>query len=189
MAKYKAPESRDSLARKAASARHSLLLFMIFTVVNIIMVMLDTGSYFLFSISVPYYLVMMGKGLDNGFIDGAWDVNGTYTITGLIIAAIILVVYLLCWLLSKKRSGWLTVTLILIILDTVALALLTFALYENPATNLMDFLFHAWMIWDIARGTRSAAKLKKLPAEEELTQEDIYAAIHGLEDSEKHFDM
>lgn len=189
MAKYKAPESRDSLTRKVASARHSLLLILIFTVANMAMVMLDTGSNFLFSISVPYYLVMLGKGLDNGFIDGAWDVTGTYTITGLVIAVAVLAVYLLCWLLSKKRNGWLTAALVLFLVDTAALALFTFALYENPAVNFMDGLFHVFIIAELIHAIGACRKLKNLPQEAELTQQDIYAGIPGLEDSEENLDL
>jgi len=189
MAKYKASESRESLSRKVVSGRYSLMLILIFTVVNLAMVLLDADTYMLFSISVPYYLTMLGKGLDNGFVDGAWDMNGTFTITGLVIAMVILVIYLLCWLLSKKRSGWLTAALVLIILDTAALALFTFALYDNPAVNLMDFLLHAWMIWDLARGIGAASKLKKLPKEAELTEQDMFDAIPDLEGSEEHFEL
>ena len=60
------------------------------------------NTYFLFSASVPYYLVFVGMGIENGFVDGAWNVKGTLTYTGLVIALVIVAVYLLCWLLSKK---------------------------------------------------------------------------------------
>lgn len=111
MAKNNTPvdkNSREYLLRQVANGRYSLLLIVILTVVNLIMTILDTNTYFLFSASVPYYLVFMGMGIENGFVDGAWNVKGTLTYTGLVIALVIVAVYLLCWLLSKKRAGWLT---------------------------------------------------------------------------------
>ena len=124
--------SREYLLRQVANGRYSLLLIVILTVVNLIMTILDTNTYFLFSASVPYYLVFVGMGIENGFVDGAWNVKGTLTYTGLVIALVIVAVYLLCWLLSKKRAGWLTAALVLFIVDTVALVVITFALYDKP---------------------------------------------------------
>ena len=95
MARKRKQTSRENLMRQAASGRSSLLLVLIFSVVNIVMVLLDTNTYFLFSASVHYYLTMLGKGMDNGFVNSPWDVNGTYTITALVISAIILAVFLL----------------------------------------------------------------------------------------------
>ena len=71
--------SREYLLRQVANGRYSLLLIVILTVVNLIMTILDTNTYFLFSASVPYYLVFVGMGIENGFVDGAWNVKGTLT--------------------------------------------------------------------------------------------------------------
>ena len=174
--------SRDELTRRITSGRSSLLLILIFTVVNLLFLVTDVDRYFLFSASLPYYLTMMGKGMDNGFMDGAWAVNGTYTITALVLSAAVLVFFLLCWLLSKKRSGWLTAALVLFILDTAALALFTFTLYDNPAVNLMDFIFHIWAIVSLLQAIRASGKLKELPPEEEVDLSSFYGSIPSLSD-------
>ena len=159
--------SREYLLRQVANGRYSLLLIVILTVVNLVMTILDTGRYFLFSASVPYELVSLGMAFDNGFTDGAWNVRGTLTYTGLVIALVIVAVYLLCWLLSKKRAGWLTAALVLFIIDTVALVVVAFALYDNPASQLVDLLLHVWAIVELVQGVRGSKKLKALsPAEE-----------------------
>ena len=155
--------SREYLLRQVANGRYSLLLIVILTVVNLIMTILDTNTYFLFSASVPYYLVFVGMGIENGFVDGAWNVKGTLTYTGLVIALVIVAVYLLCWLLSKKRAGWLTVALVLFIVDTVALVVITFALYDSPMGKLVDFLLHIWTIVELIQAVRGSKKLKALP--------------------------
>ena len=82
--------SREYLLRQVANGLYSLLLIVILTVVNLIMTILDTNTYFLFSASVPYYLVFVGMGIENGFVDGAWNVKGTLTYTGLVIALVYL---------------------------------------------------------------------------------------------------
>lgn len=43
--------SREYLLRQVANGRYSLLLIVILTVVNLIMTILDTNTYFLFSAS------------------------------------------------------------------------------------------------------------------------------------------
>ena len=151
--------SREYLLRQVANGRYSLLLIVILTVVNLIMTILDTNTYFLFSASVPYYLVFVGMGIENGFVDGAWNVKGTLTYTGLVIALVIVAVYLLCWLLSKKRAGWLTAALVLFVI--------TFALYDSPMGKLVDFLLHIWAIVELVQGVRGSKKLKALPPAEE----------------------
>ena len=56
--------SREYLENKMKSARHSLLLVLIFTVVNLVLLLADGNTYFLFSASVPYYLTAFGMGMD-----------------------------------------------------------------------------------------------------------------------------
>ena len=170
MAKNNTPvdkNSREYLLRQVANGRYSLLLIVILTAVNLIMTILDTNTYFLFSASVPYYLVFVGMGIENGFVDGAWNVKGTLTYTGLVIALVIVAVYLLCWLLSKKRAGWLTAALVLFIIDTVALVVITFALYDSPMGKLVDFLLHIWAIVELIQAVRGSKKLRALPPTEE----------------------
>ena len=150
--------SREYLLRQVANGRYSLLLIVILTVVNLVMTILDTNTYFLFSASVPYYLVFVGMGIENGFVDGAWNVKGTLTYTGLVIALVIVAVYLLCWLLSKKRAGWLTAALVLFFVDTVALVVITFALYDSPMGKLVDFLLHIWAIAGSGRAGQQKAQ-------------------------------
>ena len=178
--------TQTSLQRAISSGRTSLLMILILTVVNLLFTILDLDQYFLFSASVPYYLTMLGKGIDNGFLDGAWDINGTYTITGLVISAVILAVYLLCWLMSKKKTGWLTAALVLFLLDTLALVLFTFALYDNPMVNLVDFLLHGWAIWEMFRAIRSSTRLKRMQTES-VDSPEILDGIPSLTDETEDY--
>lgn len=149
--------SQEYLLKQVAGGRYSLLLILIFTVVNLVLLLVDSDRYFLFSASVPYYFTAFGIGMDSAFSDGI----GTFTITALVISLLILGVYLLCWILSKKHTGWLTAALVLFCVDTVGLLFLS---YIFETSNLLDFLLHAWAIYELAHGIYCAGKLKKLSA-------------------------
>ena len=156
-------DTRAYLENKMRGGRYSLMLVLIFTVVNVAFLLLDFNSYFLFSASLPYYLTAFGKGFDNAFTNGSWDVTGTYTLIALGISVVILGIFLLCWLLSKKRYGWLVAALVLFLLDTLFLAGFTWLLMDNPMENLVDFLFHLWVVWELFQAVRAGRKLSMLP--------------------------
>lgn len=153
--------SPEYLLKQMSGARSSLLVVLIFTVVNLAMLLLDSGRYFLFSASVPYYLTAFGMGMDMGF---GSDGIGTFTLVALGISAVILVLYLLSWLLSKRRPGWLVAALVLFILDTLALVGLSLAM-DVLAESIMDFVFHGWVVIELIQGISANGKLKKLVAE------------------------
>ena len=146
--------SPEYLLKQIAGGRYSLLLILIFTVVNLVLLLVDSDRYFLFSASVPYYFTAFGIGMDSALSGGI----GTFTITALVISLLILAVYLLCWILSKKRTGWLTAALVLFCVDTVGLLFLS---YIFETSNLLDFLLHAWAICSLANGVYCAGKLKR----------------------------
>lgn len=145
--------SPEYFVRQIAGGRYSLLLIMIFTVINLAFLLMDTGRYFLFSASVPYYLTMIGMLMDYpGF--------GVYTTSALVVSAIVLALYLACWLLSKKRGEWIMVAMVLFILDTIGLVLFSFML-ENPMGNILDLVLHIWAIVELVQAVRYNGKLKR----------------------------
>ena len=151
------------LAGKVKSGRHSLLMIVIFTIINLVLVWLDSGTYFLFSASVPYYVTTLVKAIENDFSAGAW-VNGPTTMRALIFSFVVLTVYFLCWLFSDKRRGWLIAALVLFVLDSLAMVLFSLMLYDNLLTNVIDLVFHVWAIVDLSQAIWAAGKLKKLPS-------------------------
>lgn len=162
----------EYLLKQVAGARSSLLLLLILTVVNLVMLLSDSGRYFLFSASVPYYLTAFGMGMDLEL--GAAGI-GTFTMIALGISAVILVLYLLCWLLSKKRPGWFVVALVAFVLDTLALLGLCLAL-DVLTESVLDLVLHAWVIWELFQAVSANSKLKKMAAQEEIPVEAPAAA-------------
>lgn len=139
--------STNYMIARVHRGRSALAVLAAFTAVNLIMLVLQTGTYFLFSASVPYYLTLFAFYIDNLSI-------GSVTITALVISALILGVYLLCFLMFSRQigkgNGWLIAALVLFCLDSLGLLFAAFYLEETPARKLMDFIFHGWVIWQLA---------------------------------------
>ncbi len=159
---------REQLQQKYKSARGNLLLIIILTVINVIMLLAGSESMLLFSISVPFYAVVFGY-----FMEGT-----AMLITGCVIAAVMLTVYLLCWIFSKKRTGWMITALVLFIVDTVVMALMY--LGAGEMSGIMDVLIHALVLYYLISGVSSASKLKKMPPEEPVVASEV--EVEGAEE-------
>jgi hypothetical protein len=149
--------SREYLTQKRNSGRSTLLTILIFTVINIVMLVVQADYYFLFSASVPYYLTLFGMIFDKFVV-------GTHTTSALVIAAVILGLFLLCWIFSKKRRGWLIAGLVLFVVDTLALLGFSMAL-EMLTDNILDFVFHGWAMVELVAAWKADRKLAELPPE------------------------
>ncbi len=155
--------SREYLQSKVNNGRHSLLLVIIFTVINLVLLLTGGNTYFLFSAAVPYYLTAFGMGMDLGMDTVG---IGTYTITALVIGAVILAVYFVCWLLAKKKVAWYIVAVVLFVLDILCLLGICLSL-DLLSDSIMDVVFHAWVIVELIQSISCYKKLQALPPEEE----------------------
>ena len=162
---------RDKLLSRFGTARSTLLSVVLFTAVNIVLLITNANTYFLFSAFIPYVIADYGmyfcgkypaeyyegdlseyQFLDNSFLIGA-----------LVVAAVILALYLLSWLLSKKpRVGWLIFGLVFFALDTVLMLLMG----GEAFTTVLDIVFHGCVLFSLISGIIAYYKLKKLPEEE-----------------------
>ena len=147
---------RQRIQQKYSTSRANLLLVIILTVVNIVLFLAGSDSMLLFSASIPYFAVVFGWALD-------------ILPMGIIVAVIALVLYLVSWIFSKKKPGWMTVALVLFILDT--LGMLGMYLLMEDVSGILDVLIHAYVLYYLIVGVSSAKKLKNLPEEEEISAE------------------
>lgn len=165
---------RQKLEGRYASARHNILLVLLFTAVNIILLVANSNTYFLFSAFVPYAIVDLamlfcGKYPAEFYGDlSEYEFFGTpVLVIAVVIAAVVCGLYLLCWLLSKKgRVAWLIVALSLFVLDTLLMLL-----NGIDAERIIDVIFHGWVILSLSMGVAARFKLKKLPEEEPVSEE------------------
>ena len=159
---------------KYRNARISLLTILIFSTLNLILVGL-ADMYFLFSAYIPLITTAIGF---------SW-----YTETGvlalyiiaIILALIMIVPYLLCWLFSKKKVGWMIGALVLFSLDTV-LFLFDFFSYiaVGEYSSLLDLAFHVCAIVSLILGVkygliREKEEANTAAAEEILTEAAVEA--------------
>jgi hypothetical protein len=141
------------------SARTNLLLVVILTVVNIAMLIAGSETFMLFSASIPYYAVCFPA------IMGSFELF----LVGCVVAIVMIVLYFLCWLLSKKRHGWLVVALVMFIIDTIAL--IGFYILAEEVSGFLDLAIHIYVLVSLFRGISAAKKLKTLPEEENVPLE------------------
>lgn len=162
---------RQTLENRFRSARANLLFVIAATVINIILLISDGDSYFLFSASVPYLLVSYGMTLCGMFpaeVYGDDYANMLFfdkSVFGvfLILAIIVLALYLVCWIFSKKnRIGWMIFALVLFSIDTVMLVLF----YGIDLEGILDIIVHILVLGYLIMGVSAAVKLKKLPEQE-----------------------
>ena len=182
---------RQQLERRYASARMNLLWVVLFTAINIVLLVSNSYTYFLFSAFIPYAIVdygmiVCGKYPADFYGDlGQYQFFDTTVLVVLIaVAAVICVLYLLCWIFSKKRRvAWLIVGLVFFALDTVFMLL-----GGISADRILDIVFHGWVIISLTGGIIAHSKLKKLPAEEpapvaEPVQTEETASVEELTQS------
>lgn len=148
-------------AAKYKNSRMNLLAVVAFTAVNVALALVGSGTYFLFSDYLAYLLSLYGR------IYYELAETGAYLVIGGAMAALVLVPYVLCFFLSKKRRGWMIAALVLFSIDMVILVLDSIAYFE--VSILLDYVFHIWVIVSLAVGVKHGKEA--LSAPEAMTPE------------------
>lgn len=178
--------SRQVLESKFASARHNILLIVVFTAINIFLLVTNSNTYFLFSAYIPYILVDFGmlfcgmypSEFYTGEFGGMEFLDKSFFAITLGVAVVILVLYLLSWILSKKdRVGWMIFALVFFSIDTVLMFLLNGIAMES----IIDVVFHGWVIYSLASGVHAYYKGKKIPLEEPVAEESNQTITPAVE--------
>jgi hypothetical protein len=167
---------RERYEQKYKASRYNLLLVIVFTAINLVLLVTNADSYFLFSAFIPYYIVGTGMFLCGRFpeeyYEGMEDMTFLDTsvfVVLLVIAVVLTLVYLLAFFLSdKKRVGWLIFALAFFGLDTIGMLVIQGFSVES----ILDIAFHGWVIYDLTMGIVAYYKLKKLPPEEDAAFAD-----------------
>ncbi len=149
------------LEAKIKNSRSTVLIALIFTVVNIVFVMFGSDTQLVYAMTAPYYFVIFGKGMDNRFTMGTWSETGVYTRTGLLLALVILGFVALCWFLSARRSSILQWLLAVAIVDALVLVALSVYFVGGLLGSLVDIIFHVFLIVRLVQGIKAARKLEQ----------------------------
>ena len=179
---------RSVLSVKYTSSRHNLLFVVAFSLINLVLLLTNSGTYFLFSASLPYIIADWGMFLCGKYPAEIYAeyypemttfLDSSVLVVLVAIAVIIIALYLLCWIMSKKHgAGWLIAALVFFCLDTAAMFLLPI-----DVSFLLDIAFHGWVIYSLAVGIVANSKLKKLPEEDPAAEVQIpFVEIPVVED-------
>jgi len=168
--------SRQEFETKYRNSRANLLFVVAFTVVNILLLVINSNTYFLFSAFIPYVLVILGMDVcgmfppeyyGDEFSDLTFFNTSVFAVF-LVIALIITAVYFLCWIFSKNnRKGWLIAALVMFVIDTAGM----FFVNGFALDSIVDIAFHIWVIVSLSLGIHAGHKLKTMPVEEEAAAE------------------
>lgn len=143
-------------------ARSSILTILLFSVINIFSIAFG-DSYFLFSSYITQVLVLEGLYASTEMGDSM------FLVIFLVMAVISVIPYLLCFLFSKKKTGWMIVAAVLFSIDT-AIFFFDFLVYllAGYYSGILDALFHVWALVSIIKGVGFAKKMKKEKQEKAL---------------------
>lgn len=145
-------QERQRLTQMVKTARIDLILMIALTVLNIILLYAGSDTMMLFSASLPYWGLIL------------FSLLGLFPI-GVALAAAVLLLYFLCWLLSRKNTVWITVAMTLLAVDTVFL--IAMYIWMADFSGIIDLLIHGLLLYYLFAGVRAAKKLKQFPVEVE----------------------
>lgn len=169
------PISNMAVDNRYNVARGNLLLVFIFTAVNIILGAVQSGTYLLFSASIPYFFLV--NCVDIAYHGEEWGLppveNPAALVVIFTVVAIVLALpYLLCWIFSKKHYGWMIAALVLFSLDTIILVTCFLDI-----SFLLDYLFHAYVLYFLIMGVRNGIKKAHAPTADAAATLATYADV------------
>jgi len=151
-------------------SRFNILIAALLTVINVItLISAEGGSYFLFSLTLPYFFVEYAMALcgkfppeyyEGSMSDYEFLPDSLYTVALIVCFAAIAVVIATFFLSAKMRGGFLIAALAIISLDTIAMLYLYFGFYLEA---IVEIIFHAYFIVSLSMGIRAYFKLKSMP--------------------------
>lgn len=172
----------QTLENQYKNSVSNLLLVVGFTAINIVLLVTNANRYFLFSAYLPYFaadigMYMCGRYPAEYYYGDEEFVDNTFFVFMVALAVLLVLVYLLCWFMAKKKKvGWLIFSLVFFCLDTVAFIVLN----GLSSDGIIDIVFHVWVIVSLAGGIANHKKLKKLPAE--MPAPAVYEGENGEEE-------
>ena len=160
---------QEILENKYKSSVSSLLLVIIMSAVNIVLLVANSNTYFLFSAFIPYALADYGMYFCGMYSEEYYDMQSmefldkSFLVVTIAIAIAILLLYFLCWFFAKKKKvGWLVFATVLFAIDTLSM----FALIGFSVDSIIDIVFHLYVLLYLIIGISTHYKIKKLPMEE-----------------------
>lgn len=125
---------------KYNNSRLSILLLFIFSVINIFTIS-TLGTYFLFSAYLPQVLISLAY------------LDPSLTPVMVILSILYILPYLLCYIFSKKKAGWMVAALVLFSVDSLVFLIDFFAyLAAGDLSFIIDLIFRIYVLVSLIIG-------------------------------------
>lgn len=179
-------KTKEMYQRDLNTSRMNLLLSGIFTVVNLVMLMLGVTTSFLFSASIPYYpslfFAINCRIFNDSYYEALFD-NGRYANTwkeefpfmdqsifyAVFAISIVFVIGLfVLWYFSKKHRVCSMITLSFYIVDTLFLIAFSFFVGASGVELILQLLFHAWIVYYAVLSVRAWKGIDTAPTAAEV---------------------
>jgi len=161
-------DPREKLEKKFSISRNNLLAVIAFTAINIVLVLTNSDWYFLFSASIPIFVLFLGS----EFINFAGDIS--FAAQGIAASFISLSIYGIIWGITKKHKAWIIAALVYFSIDIfLSLYLLVTVIDEFEAVTIVELAFRGLIMFYLISGTITWAKLRKLESKAVAT-ESVY---------------
>lgn len=138
----------DSQYRASTSI---MIAFIALTVLNIVFYLFGSQTFWVVSATVPWATVII-------FSSGE---SQPMLIFGIVVAAVMVLGYVIMTVLGKKKVGWTIATIVFVIIDTLVLI----ALYVSVGdfSGIIDFLAHAYIIYKLCVAIKYGIKRNNAP--------------------------
>ena len=148
---------------KYNNSRLSILLLFIFSVINIFSIS-TLGTYFLFSAYLPQVLISLAY------------LDPSLTSVMVILSILYILPYLLCYIFSKKKAGWMVAALVLFSVDSLVFLIDFFAyLAAGDLSFIIDLIFRIYVFASLIIGVvnRKQAVLAANGVQENAANENV----------------
>lgn len=132
------------------NGKTALAVIIEFTVLNIANLLLNGGSLFAFSNTAAYMSVGLGI---------LYESRASYVL-GIVFAALITALYLVCFILCKKHYAFMLAAFVMHLCDTV---LVIYRFISADYSGILDVALHVVALVFLLLGTIAGYQLKKLP--------------------------
>lgn len=130
-------------------ARYAILGLVLVTALNVVLGLLESDSYYVSSVFAAFFFSVAVGG-----------------VVGVIIAAVLVAPFVAAFILSKNKTGWMLVALILTVLDLLFVIVIGI-LSEEFYRFILDILAHIFVIVLLVLGVINGKKLKAQAEEAE----------------------
>lgn len=148
---------------KYNNSRQSLLLLFIFSAINIFTISM-LSTYFLFSAYLPQVLISLAY------------LDPSLTPVMVILSILYILPYLLCYIFSKKKAGWMVAALVLFSVDSLVFLIDFFAyLAAGDLSFIIDLIFRIYVFASLIIGVvnRKQAVLAANGVQENAANENV----------------